>query len=144
LTAITEADVACVWRAYEEFTRRFEELRTDDGLRRYHAEFYVPDAVMDNTEFFPAATSYVGVDGYQQWFGETLAPFVEVAWDVESVEVIGGRVFSMAWIRGREPSDGTLLEVRLALSYTMREARIARIEVFLDEGKAREAARATA
>jgi ketosteroid isomerase-like protein len=142
--AITEADIACVWRAYEEFTRRFEELRTDDGLRSYHAEFYVPDAVMDNSEFFPAATAYEGVDGYQRWFQETLAPFAEVAWEVESVEVIGERVFSMAWIRGREPSDGTLLEVRLALNYTMREGRIARIEVFLDPEKAQAAARAAA
>ncbi len=142
--AISEADIACVWRAYEEFTRRFDELRTDDGLRRYHAEFYVPDAVMDNTEFFPAATPYEGVDGYQRWFEETMAPFVEVAWDVKSVEVIGERVFSVAWIRGREPSDGTLLEVRLALNYTMLDGRIARIDVFLDAEKARGAARATA
>ena len=142
--AISEADIACVRRAYAEFERRFEELRTDDGLRRYHAEFYVPDAVMDNTEFFPAATPYAGVDGYQRWFEETMAPFVEVAWDVESVEVIGDRVFSMAWIRGREPSDGTLLEVRLALNYTMRDNRIARIDVFLDADKARTAARAAA
>ena len=141
--AITDADIACVWRAYDEFTRRFEELRTDDGIRRYHAEFYVPDAVMDNTGFSPAASAHVGVDGYQQWFHETMAPFVEVEWDVESVEVIGERVFSMAWIRGREPSDGTLLEVRLALNYTMRAGRIARIEVFLDPEKARNAARAT-
>ena len=142
--AITDADIACVWRAYDEFTRRFEELRTDDGLRRYHAEFYVPDAIMDNSEFFPAAVSYEGVDGYQQWFEETLSPFAEVAWDVESVEVIGDRVFSTAWIRGREPSDGTLLEVHLALNYTMRDGRIARIEVFLDADRARSAARATA
>ena len=141
--AITDADIACVWRAYEEFARRFEELRTDDGLRRYHAEFYVPDAVMDNTEFFPGADPHVGVVGYQRWFQETMAPFVDVAWDVESVEVIGERVFSMAWIRGREPSDGTLLEVRLALNYTMRDGRIARIDVFLDPEKARAAALAT-
>ena len=142
--AITEADIACVWRAYDEFARRFEELRTDDGLRRYHAEFFVPDAVMDNSEFFPAEAAHEGVDGYQRWFEETLAPFVEVTWDVESVEVIGERVFSMAWIRGREPSDGTLLEVHLALNYTMRDGRIARIDVFLDPEKAQAAARATA
>lgn len=142
--AVTRADIACVWRAYEEFARRFEDLRSDEGLRRYHAEFYVPDAVMDNTEFFPGAPPYEGADGYQRWFEETMAPYVDVAWEVESVEVIAERVFSIAWIRGREPSDGTLLEVRLALNYTMRDGRIARIDVFLDAERAREAARATA
>jgi hypothetical protein len=141
---VTAADIDHVRAAFDEFNVRFELLRSDAGLKAYHEDFFVPECVIDNVESFPVPKRYQGFEGYRSWFDETLAPYEGIQWRVQHVEPIGERVFTLASISGREPGDPTLIEVRLALNYTLRDRRISRIDVYLNHEAAREAASGTA
>jgi ketosteroid isomerase-like protein len=140
---VTDDDIALVQGAFDAFNARFEDLRTDAGLQGYHEDFFTEDAVIDNVEHFPVPTTYQGLDGYRNWFDETLAAYEGIQWQVEQLVPIGERVHSLAAIRGRQPGDPTLIEVRLALNYSVRGGRISRIDVYLNPATAEAAARST-
>jgi limonene-1,2-epoxide hydrolase len=141
---VTDEDIAHVQRAFDEFNVRFEDLRTDAGLGAYHQEFFTDDAVIDNVEHFPVPTTYQGFSGYRNWFDETLAAYTGIEWEVEQIAAIGERVHTIALIRGREPGDPTLIEVRLALNYSVRDGLITRVDVYLNAATAEAVASSTA
>jgi len=56
----SDRDLAHVRRAFAEFNKRYDSLRDDGALERYHAEFYAPDSVIEHVDNFPAPGRYEG------------------------------------------------------------------------------------
>ncbi len=127
---VTDADVAHVRRAFEVFNERFEDLR-GPALEPYHAEFFVPESVVNNADGFPTSDVYEAFAGYRRWFDDTYGPYEDVSWDVETVTAAGERVVAVGRSGGRAKGDPTWLEIRLGCTYAMRDGRIERIDVFL-------------
>ena len=75
---VTDADVAHVRDAYLEFNERRATFSADD-LTAYFRRFYDDEAVIENVEGFPLATSYEGLDGYHRWYEESYSPYEDVA-----------------------------------------------------------------
>jgi ketosteroid isomerase-like protein len=136
---VSDSDLAHVRRAFVEFNERYDVLR-DQGLADYHAEFYVPDSVIEHVDNFPAPGRYEGYEGYEEWFGQSYGDYRDVTWRIEAVEAAGDRVLALVRVSGRPADDDTKLEIALGITYEMRDGRIAHARVYLGHERARDAA----
>lgn len=136
---VTDADVAHVRRAFEEFNVRFEALRRG-GLDDYFAEFYAPEGEIFNVDGFPLPARYSGIEGYRRWFDETYGPYAAVRWTVRDAHAVGERVVALVTARGRPLDDPTELEVNVALTYEMERGRIRRVRNYVHDEDALAAA----
>jgi ketosteroid isomerase-like protein len=136
---VTDGDVEHVRRAFMEFNRRYDELGRG-GVDDYHAEFYVPDGVIEHVDGFPVPGRYEGVEGYREWFGESYTPYEDVRWEILSIAPEADRVVALVRIAGRPVGNPVELEVSLGITYEMRDGRIAHSRVYLGHERAVEMA----
>jgi ketosteroid isomerase-like protein len=128
---------------FTTFGERFEEIKAGE-VEAFFAAHYADDALIESPDAFPAPTSVRGVDGYRTFVTEAYGPYEGVTWELEQVDVVGESVVAKALIRGRPQGDTLEIEVRVALTYEMRDGRISRSRLYLSHERALEAARADA
>ena len=136
---VTDSDLAHIRHAFAEFTERYDRLRDDGELERYHAEFYVPDAVIENVDGFPTPGRYEGFAGYQEGFADAYGSYRDVRWQVEAIEPAGDFVLALVRAFGKPPDDDVELELALGMTYEMRDGKIAYSRVYVGHERAREA-----
>jgi uncharacterized protein len=133
--AATEADLALVTRAFQEF----DVGRTDIG--EYFDRFWHPEAEIESVDGFPVPGSYRGFDGYQRWYADSYGPYEDVQRRLESISVEGDRVLALLTISGRAKGDDLELEVKIGSAYEVEEGRIKRMSVYVGHERAILAAR---
>jgi hypothetical protein len=138
----TDADVEHVRNAYLEFNERRETFTPDD-LTSYFRRYYDDEAVIENVEGFPIPARYEGLEGYHQWYGESMGPYEDIRWEPVGIDAVGERVVARMWVRARPRGESTQLELQLGLVYEMRGPRIAHVGVYVSHERALEAARVT-
>jgi ketosteroid isomerase-like protein len=84
----------------------------------------------------PGGTAYVGLDGFRRLWLDWLAPWAEYRTEVEEAFDCGERVLLLQRSSGR--MEGTSREVKLSpgVVWTVRDAKIARFEVYADRTQA--------
>jgi ketosteroid isomerase-like protein len=134
----TEADIARVVTAYEEFNARFPQLKTGDltGFEDYCA----PDLVMISVDGWPVSGPYEGLDGYGRWLREVYGGTAENRFDEIEASVVGEYVVATMLSRGRAEDDPTEMEAPIGVVHAMRDGKIARAWVYLGHERALAAA----
>ena len=100
-----------------------------------------PDVVWDTSHYrdWPEA-AYHGTEGVERFLGEWLAVWddYEVGVD-ESLAAPDGRVVSLYWHRGKGRASGLEMHDEIAYIATIRDGKIACIEIYDDRAEALEA-----
>lgn len=133
------------WDAFAREPITLERLRAGefDSLME---EFFAPEIVFDLSAVadWPEAEMYEGYEGvrrfHEVWFGA----FDQVSFEVESVEVIGELVLSIAVQRGSGLYSHTPVEWRNAYLVSVSGSRIVRSRFFSDPDEAIRTAKAEA
>jgi ketosteroid isomerase-like protein len=133
----TDADVAVVRRAFEDF-----EVRPD-RIEGYFARFWHADAVIESPDGFPVPGSYRGLEGYRRWFEDTYGPYDDVRRQLHSLTAEGDCVVMLLTITGRPREDDVELELNVGSTYEIEDGRIRRMCVYVGHEHALRAARAT-
>jgi SnoaL-like domain len=134
--SVSDADVAVVRAAFDEFETQREDL---DG---YFQRFWHPDAVIESADAFPVPGHYEGLEGYKRWYDDSFGPYDEVHRHLHSLEAHGQRVVMLLTITGHGGEDDVELEVQIGSTYEVDGGRIRRLCVYLSHERALEAARA--
>jgi ketosteroid isomerase-like protein len=117
----------------------FAELIRDDERWRQLAAAAAPlvhdDAVSIRPDI-PGGKAYVGLDGFRRLWLDWLAPWAEYRTAIEEAFDCGERVLLLQRSSGR--MEGTTREVKLSpgVVWTVRDAKIARFEVYADRTQA--------
>lgn len=136
---VSDSDLDHVRRAFVEFNERYDGLR-DGGVASYHAEFYAPDSVIEHVDGFPSPGAYEGLEGYEEWFGQSYGSYRDVTWKIVGIEAVADRVVALVRVSGKAPDDDVELEIALGITYEMRDGRIGHVRVYLGHERARDAA----
>jgi ketosteroid isomerase-like protein len=95
----------------------------------------VPPPIYPDTE-----PSYVGLDGWRRWLGLIDEVFDDWGFEPEQFFDAGDNVVVFVQTSGIAKQSGAEVTIPAAHVLTLRDARIARVEVFLDRKQALEAA----
>jgi ketosteroid isomerase-like protein len=132
-------NVEVVRRVYEAAARR-------DGATVL--DLYDPEVELDNTRLDVVGTAggvHRGHDGLRRFFREWHEAWERVEYDYdELIDAGGDQVVSVVTRRGRGRASGAEVELRVALLWTLREGKIARVVWFPSREEALEAASAQA
>src|SRR4051794_324277 len=139
--AVSDTDVEFIRRAFGSFNARFQSLQAGDGIESFFAEFYAPDASIEDVGNFPTPGCFEGLAGYVEHIKESYGSYRNVDWRVESIEPIGDRVVVLARVSGKPAEDDTQLEVACGVTYEMRDGKIARSRLYVGHDRACAAAR---
>ena len=103
---------------------------------------WAEDVTLDlHGDFAPSANETSGKAAVGEWFGDWFRQFgSDYRFDIEECIDAGDRVFLEATHHGHGRHSGVTVEQRTAYVYTVREGRIARVEVWADREAAIEAA----
>jgi len=129
---MSQANVEVVRRFYEGVNRR--DLTILDGLVTPESEFSSVFATSEGRVFR-------GQEGIRDYFAAIDAAFTDFETEVD--KLIGGsedRVVAMTRVSGRGRESGVAVDQRFAQVWTLRDGAVIRIETYLDEGEALEAA----
>ena len=132
---LDDPDVTFVLQAFQAF-----EVR-EGTLEEYHERFWVPDGVIEFVDGFPISGSYLGLEGYKQWFADSYAPYEDVERRLDSISKEGDRVVALLTVTGRPKGEDLELEVQLGNTYELEGGRIKRLNVYVGHDRAVEAAR---
>jgi predicted ester cyclase len=132
---VSDADVALVRRAFEQFDVSREEL---DG---YYARFFVPHGVVEFVDGFPLTGRYEGIEGYRRWFDESYGPYEDVQRRLDSIRAEGERVVALLTVTGHQKGDDVELTVQMGNTYELEDGRIRHLRVYVGHERAVEAAR---
>src|SRR5271166_146252 len=87
-----------------------------------------------------AAGAFHGRGAVGEWFGDWLRSFAEdYRFEIDDIRSIGEQVFVVARHHGRGRASGIELDWSVAYVYTVRTAKIVRVELFRDQETALEA-----
>ena len=123
---VSRSDVDHIRRAFEEFDAAAMRVH---GVEDYFGRFYSPDAVIEHVDSFPVPGTYVGLEGYRQWFDEAMGPYDDIRWELESVEAEGDHVVVLGRVFGHPHGEPVTLEVGMRLVYEMRDGLASRVRV---------------
>ena len=100
-----------------------------------------PEIVIDATRRVFNPTTYVGMQGIQQWIADTDEVWEQFGLDVSEYMDASDKVVVIGRLVGRGKSSGANVEQPIAGIWTLREGRIVRGEIgYTDRGEALEAA----
>jgi ketosteroid isomerase-like protein len=109
----------------------------DEGYREYFAHDFelVPPPIYPDAE-----PVYVGLEGWKRWLSQLDDVFDDWGFEVERHIDAGNQVVVLARTSGTAKQSGASVTIPVAHLHTLRDARIVRVEVFLDRAQALEAA----
>jgi ketosteroid isomerase-like protein len=119
----------------EDFTQLIRDDARWQKLATSAAQLVHDDAISIRPGV-PGGTGYVGVEGFRQLWLDWLAPWSEYRTAVEQVFDCGDRVLLLQKSSGR--MGGSAAEVHLSpgVVWTVRDAKVARFEVYADRAQA--------
>ena len=96
--------------------------------------------VVDRTAFLESGT-FMGRHAVGQWFADWFATFEPgYHFDIDEARDLGGLVFLSATHRGRGRSSGAEVRGQTGYLYTVRDGKVARVELYPSPAAAIEAA----
>ena len=127
---MSQENVETLRAAYEAFSRRGWDALT----RIAHPDFElkVPDR-------FPVAGTYRGPEEARRFFAEFLEPFDEVIVEPERFFEQGNRIVVFLLLRHRPKASSAVADIRIGHLWTMRDGKVARLEIFPEREEALEA-----
>jgi ketosteroid isomerase-like protein len=134
---VTDADVALIRRAFDEFHVTREEIDA------YFPRYFAPDAVVEFADGFPIEGRYTGIEGYKRFFEDSYGPYEDVQRRLDSITVEGDLVVSLLTITGHERDNNVELSLQMGNTYEMHDGRIRHLRIYLGHERALEAARQT-
>jgi len=109
----------------------------DEELPAYFSE----DAELVPPPIYPDVESvYVGIEGWRRWLAQIDEVFDDWGFEPEEFIDAGSRVIVLVRTSGTAKQSGAAVTIPAAHVLTLRDARIVRLEVFLDRREALEAA----
>ncbi len=94
-----------------------------------------PAARIRNADGWPVPGTYAGYDGFRQWFDETFGEYSGYVPIRAEYTRVGDRI--VAWVHSRwSGPEGEEVVPQVALRFQVRDGRIARMDVFIDERRA--------
>ncbi len=119
--------------------RRYEYLAaTGDYLSETHA----PDFVWDMSKFrgWPEQQTYDGVEGARVFLRDWLEAWDDWEVEVEALHDAGDKVVAIVRQRGRSKTTGLHVEMSFGQVFSIRDGKLARMEMYADPVEALEAA----
>ena len=102
---------------------------------------YAEDVVLVVDPDFLEGGTYEGREAVGAWFGNWFATFErDYRFEIEEARDLGDRVFIDASHSGRGRGSGVGVEGRTGYLYTLRDGKVARVELYITPAEAREAA----
>ena len=126
---MSAAGVRLVGEIYEAFIRRDAEA----VLERLH-----PDVEIRQTELVPWGGHYCGHDGAREFFGRVLCA-IDSTVTIERFIDAGDHVAAVGRTRGHTRASGVPFDLAVVHVWTVRDTRIARLEVYINTPAMREA-----
>ena len=126
---MSEAGVRLVREIYEAFARRDAPA----VLERLH-----PDVEIRQTELVPWGGHYRGHAGAREFFGKVLGAIDSLV-TVDRFIDAGEHVAAVGWTRGRTRSADVPFDLAVVHVWTVRDAKLARLEVYIDTPPMRQA-----
>jgi ketosteroid isomerase-like protein len=117
----------------------FARLIRDDARWRKLATSAAPLVHADAVSIrpgVPGATGHVGVEGFRRLWLDWLAPWSEYRTAVEQVFDCGDRVLLLQKSSGRMGDSAAEVHLSPGVVWTVRDAKIARFEVYADRADA--------
>jgi len=130
-------DIALLERAFQTLAKQFDLVRAGDTTLMNR--FWCPDLQIRNVDGWPVPGTYTGYDGFRRWFDETFGEYSGYTPERAHYARVGDRVVACVHSRWSGP-HGEEVVPQVALCFTIRDGRIAQMDVFLDEARARAAA----
>jgi ketosteroid isomerase-like protein len=130
-------DIALLERAFQTLATHFEAVRAGDTTLM--TQYWDPDLRIENVDGWPVPGSYDGYDGFRRWFDETFGEYSGYTPERAQYTYLKDRIIAVVHSRWAGP-DGEEVVPQVALRFQLRDGRIARMEVFTDEARARAAA----
>ena len=78
----------------------------------------------------PGGKPYIGIDGFQEWWQDWLAPWVEYRTKINELIDCGERVLTLQHSFGRLEGSTHEVTLDLATLWTFRDGKVARWEVY--------------
>jgi ketosteroid isomerase-like protein len=125
---VSETNVELVRRAYGHTL----------ATRQVYAEGFAPDFVWDmsNYEGWPEQQRYNGVDGAQRFLDDWLGAWDDWEIDIQETHDAGDKVVAVVRQRGRARTTGMALDMLFAQTWTIRDGRLTRMDMYSDPSKA--------
>jgi len=117
--------------AYEAFNRR----DWDAAFRAAHRDFE-----LETADRVISPGTYRGTDGTRRFFEDLFEPFEEVVVEPQEFFERGDEVVVFILVRSRPRGSSAVVENRIAHLWTMRDAKVLRLQIFPEREKALEAA----
>jgi ketosteroid isomerase-like protein len=104
-------------------------------------DYFTEDAELVPPPIYPDVESvYVGREGWKRWLEQIDDVFDDWGFEAEEFLDAGSRVVVLVRTSGTAKQSGAAVTIPAAHLHTLRDARIVRLEVFLDRREALEAA----
>jgi ketosteroid isomerase-like protein len=129
---MSEENVEIVRRGFEHF-RATGEFPADD---------IDPEFVWDMSTFrgWPEERTYAGIEGAQRFMRTWLEAWDDWQLDVESFHDAGDKVIVIVRQHGRSKTTGMPIDMTFAQTFTLRDGKQVRMEMYADPSEALQAA----
>jgi ketosteroid isomerase-like protein len=118
------------------------------GLERFAAtgeftdDIVTPDFAWDMSNFhgWPEQQVYEGAEGARTFLSEWADSWEDWELEVDALHDAGDQVVALMRQRGRSKAAGTPVEMSFAMTWTLRDGKYSRMEMYSDPAEALEAA----
>src|SRR6516165_5441347 len=105
---------------------------------RFPAHLATPDFVWDMSHFdgWPEQQVYEGVEGADDFFAEWGSAWDDWEVEIEALHDVGDKVLAIVRQRGRSKLSGMPAEMLMAMLWTFRDGKEARMDMYSDPSEA--------
>ena len=109
---------------------------------RVYAEGFAPEFVWDMSQYegWPEQQRYEGVDGAQRFVDDWTGAWDDWEIEIEEIYDVGDEVVVVVHQRGRARTTGMALDMAFAQTWTIRDGRLTRMDMYSDPSEAIKAA----
>ena len=133
---MSQENVEIVAGLYERFLGSPNTL-SDPGL----LDFFDPAVVLNQTDsLLGTEGTFHGHEGLIRSVGELSASFRDLRWEPLSLTPIGNKVVAVTTSYATGRQSGMPIEMTVVHLWTLRDAKVVRLDVYLDPAEARTAA----
>jgi len=125
---VSQENVELVRRAYAH----------TQATGKVYAEGFAPDFIWDMSKYegWPEQQSYEGADGAQRFLDDWTGAWADWNLEVEETYEAGNEVVALLHQRGRARTTGMALDMTFAQTWTIRDGRLARMDMYSDPSEA--------
>ena len=103
-----------------------------------YAEGFAPEFVWDMSKYegWPEQQRYEGVDGAQRFIDDWTGAWDDWEIEIEEIYDVGDEVVVVVHQRGRARTTGMALDMAFAQTWTIRDGRLTRMDMYSDPSDA--------